>query len=240
MEAKDRIVVALDVNSLEKVEGLVKSLAPYVGCFKVGLQLATSVGGPQAVGLIHSLGGQVFYDGKFCDISNTVGSAAKEVADLGVLMFNVHASAGIEAVKAAVANKGNSLVLGVTVLTSIGWEECISIFGDNPEVKALQFAQMLAKAGADGIICSPLELGIIGKKPELADMLKVTPGIRPTWAVAGDQKRITTPAVAAKAGASHFVIGRPVTDPPPEIGTPVDAVKLIIDEIQTALDERSG
>ena len=94
MEAKDRIIVALDVDSLDKAKSLVESLAPHVGCFKVGLELLTAVGGPKVVEFVHSLGGQVFYDGKFDDIPNTVGGAAKAVAGPNVQVFNVPASAG--------------------------------------------------------------------------------------------------------------------------------------------------
>ncbi len=235
MEAKDRIIVALDVDSLDKAKTLVESLAPHVGCFKVGLELLTAVGAPQVVEFVHSLGGQVFYDGKFNDIPNTVGGAAKAVARLNVKMFNVHASAGRESVEAAVANKGNSLVLGVTVLTSIDEEECISIFGDQPGPKVLQFAKVLAEVGADGIICSPQELELLGKQKELGSLLKVTPGVRPEWATVGDQKRIMTPAEAIKAGATALVIGRPITKSPAEIGTPADAVQKITEEISRAL-----
>lgn len=235
MDAKDRIIVALDVDSLEKAGALVGSLAPYVGCFKVGLELLTAVGAPKVVDFVHSRGGKVFYDGKFADIPATVGAASKVVAIMGVKMFNVHASAGKKAIEAAVANKGNSLVLGVTVLTSIDEEECISIFGDMPGPKVLQFGRMLLAMGADGIICSPKELEILGKHPELDKLMKTTPGVRPLWAAANDQKRVMTPAEAIKAGATALVIGRPITKPPAEIGTPLEAVKRITEEIAAAL-----
>lgn len=235
MEAKDRIIVALDVDSLDKAKSLIESLAPHVGCFKIGLELLTAVGAPKVVEFIHSLGGQVFYDGKFNDIPNTVGGAAKAVAELNVKMFNVHASAGRKSIEQAVVNKGNSLVLGVTVLTSIDETECVSIFGDKPGPKILQFAQILLEAGADGIICSPQELKLLGKKKELGSLLKVTPGIRSKWAAIDDQKRIMTPAEAIKAGATALVIGRQITKPPLEIGAPADAAKKIAEEISTVL-----
>ncbi|MFA6551780.1 MAG: orotidine-5'-phosphate decarboxylase [Patescibacteria group bacterium] len=234
METKDRIIVALDVPSLGQAGQLIDELAPHVGCFKVGLELLTAEGGPEVVRFVHEHGGEVFYDGKFCDIPNTVGNAAKVVARLGVKMFNVHASAGMKAIEAAVANKGNSLVLGVTVLTSIDADECVSIFGDQPAIKVKQFAQMLADAGADGIICSPKEL------EALADfnLLKITPGVRPEWADAGDQKRVMTPAEAIRAGATALVIGRPITKPPTEIGTPADAAANICLEIWNATKQQ--
>ena len=238
MEAKERIIVALDVDSLDKAKPLVESLAPYVGCFKVGLEFITAVGPSQVVEFVNSLGGKVFYDGKFDDIPNTVGGAAKAVAGLNVKMFNVHASAGVEAMMAAVANKGQSLVLAVTVLTSLEENNAHLIFGAPSKAKVLQLARDAKIAGCDGVICSPQELELLGKQKELGSLLKVTPGVRPEWAAAGDQKRIMTPAEAIKAGATALVIGRPITKPPAEIGTPVDAVKKITKEITAGLRDR--
>lgn len=235
MKAKDKIIVALDVNNLTEAEFLVESLAPHVGCFKVGLELLTAVGAPKVVEFIHSLGGQVFYDGKFDDIPNTVGGAAKAVAGLNVKMFNVHASAGVEAMMAAVANKGQAIVLAVTVLTSLEENNAHLIFGGPSKAKVLQLARDAKIAGCDGIICSPQELELLGKQKELGSLLKVTPGVRPEWAAAGDQKRIMTPAEAIKDGATALVVGRPITKPPAEIGAPVDAAKKIAEEISSVL-----
>lgn len=236
MNVKDRIIVALDVDSLDKARPLVESLAPYVGCFKVGLQLLTAVGAPKVVEFVHSLGGQVFYDGKFCDIPNTIAGASEAVSGLGVKMFNVHASIGVEAMIEAVCNKGKSLLLAVTVLTSLEENNAHLIFGAPTKAKVLQLARDAKLAGCDGIICSPQELDLLGKQRELNDMIKVTPGVRPEWATTGDQKRIMTPAEAIKAGATALVIGRPITKPPAEMGiTPVDAAKMIAEEITSAL-----
>ena len=235
MAAKDRIIVALDVPSLEQAGPLITSLASYVWCFKIGLELITAEGGPQAVRFVQERGGQVFYDGKFCDIPNTVGNAAKAAAGLGVQMFNVHASAGVEAMMAAVANKWKALVLAVTVLTSLEENNAHLIFGGSSKAKVLQLARDAKIAGCDGIICSPQELELLGKQKELVGLLKVTPGVRPEWAATGDQKRVMTPAEANKAGATVLVIGRPITKPPAEIGTPVDAAKKILEEIAAVL-----
>ena len=235
MKTKDRIIVALDVDSLEKVQQLVEELAPHVGCFKVGLELITSVGAPQVVKFVHDLGGSVFFDGKFDDIPNTVGNAARSVASLGVKMFNVHASCGIEAMTAAVANKGDSLVLAVTILTSLEENNAHLIFGGPSKAKVLQFARDARLAGVDGVICSPQELELLGKQVELGDLLKVTPGVRPKWASVGDQKRVMTPGEAIKAGATALVIGRPITKPPSEIDSPSEAAKRISDEIESSL-----
>jgi orotidine-5'-phosphate decarboxylase len=227
MELKDRIIVALDVDSLDKAGLLVEMLAPHVGCFKVGLELLTAVGAPMVVDFVHSLGGQVFFDGKFDDIPNTVGKASKTVAAMDVKMFNVHASAGIEAMQAAVDNKGHSLVLAVTVLTSLDENNASLIFGTSVKAKVLQLARDAQIAGCDGIICSPQELEFLGRQKELASMIKITPGVRPNWADVGDQKRVMTPLEAIKAGATAVVVGRPITEPPAHIGTPVDAVERI-------------
>jgi orotidine-5'-phosphate decarboxylase len=235
--SQERIIVALDVDNLEEAKSLVESLVPHVGCFKIGLELITSVGAPAVVDFIHGLGGQVFYDGKFCDIPNTVGAAAKAVAALKVSIFNVHASCGIEAMMAAVANKGGSKVLAVTVLTSLEENNAHLIFGGPSKMKVLQFARDAKTAGCDGIICSPQELEFLGKQKELAGLWKVTPGVRPKGAAVGDQKRIMTPAEAIMAGATALVIGRPITKPPAEIGSPVDAVMKIANEIEKTLEE---
>jgi len=247
-EAKDRIILPLDVSSVDEAKKLVDLLAPHVGAFKVGLEFIYStiadlllLENTEAVGLLmqvralaKALGAEhVFWDGKLCDIPNTVKGASVAISRLGVKMFNVHASAGLQSVKAAVENKGSSLVLGVTVLTSIDNEQCVSIFGNNAPGKVLQFAAGLEATGADGIICSPQELKALTEAG--SKLLKVTPGVRPEWAAVGDQKRVMTPGEAIKAGADYLVIGRPITKPPAEIGGPVEAAKKIAVEIQEAL-----
>ncbi len=260
MEAKDRIIVALDVDSLDKAKSLVESLAPYVGCFKVGLELLTAVGAPKVVEFIHSFGGQVFYDGKFLDIPNTVAGAARVVTKMGVKMFNVHCLGGSAMMKAAkqaaeevVAGNetmlaGRPVILGVTLLTSLDYKDLVELgiydelnIADPKELAEIKrvrierfavrhLAWLAQECGLDGVIASPKEIKAIRNycQPEF---LVVTPGVRPEWAAAGDQKRIMTPAEAIKAGATALVIGRPITKPPAEIGTPVDAAKKIAEEI---------
>lgn len=186
--------------------------------------LATAIGAEQA-----------FIDAKLHDIPNTIKGASVAISRMGVRFFNIHASAGPEAIKAAVVNRGHSQVLGVTVLTSIDSETCVSIFGGQPKEKVLDFVKLLANAGADGVICSPQELQIIRDDVVFNDLLLVTPGVRPEWAAAGDQKRIMTPAEAIKAGADYLVIGRPILKPPKEIGSPVEAAKRIAEEIASAV-----
>lgn len=227
---KDRLIVALDVDSLEKAGPLVEQLAPSVGCFKVGLELITAVGAPQAVRFVKERGGEVFFDGKFDDIPNTVAAASREVSRLGVKMFNLHASAGIEAMRAAVANKGDALVLAVTVLTSHSDETAKVVFGASAAEKVVQMARMAVESGIDGLVCSAQELSLLADGG-IRNLLKVTPGIRPSWAAGGDQRRVMTPRQAIEAGADYLVVGRPITQPPLKIGRPVDAVRRILEEI---------
>lgn len=244
---KDRIILPLDVPNVAEARRLVDLLSPHVGLFKIGLEFVWSMIVDllllkeesavtllrEARALAKAIGGSgAFVDGKLCDIPNTVKGASVAISRLGVRFFNVHASSGIESVKAAVSAKGKCQVLGVTVLTSIGEEECHSIFGDKPGFKVVDFARQLVAAGADGIICSPQELAPLGTYPSL---LRITPGVRPAWAAVGDQKRVMTPAEAIKAGADYLVIGRPITKPPTEIGGPVEAAKKIAEEIASAL-----
>lgn len=234
MDAKDRIIVALDVSDLSMAAKLITELSPNVGCFKVGLQLLTAVGAPKVVEFVHRFGGKVFFDGKFDDIPNTVGEASKAVSDMHVNMFNVHASAGIPAMMAAVANKGNSKVLAVTVLTSLEENNAHLIFGAPSKAKVLQLARDAKLAGVDGIICSPQELELLTKQKELNGLEFVTPGVRPEWAAVGDQKRVMTPYEAIINGAHMLVIGRPITNPPEHIGSPANAAQWIAEKIQNA------
>jgi len=252
MEAKDKIIVPLDVSGVGKATELVNLLSPYVGFFKIGLEFIWSsiaelilFPEPEAIALLKmirtlatAIGGlHCFIDAKLADIPNTVKGASVAVSRMGVRMFNVHASAGKEAILQAVANKRNSLVLGVTVLTSIDGDECVSIFGEEPRDKVIEFATMLVDAEADGVICSPQELEAL-RVFDPGVLLRVTPGVRPKWAAIGDQKRVMTPGEAIKAGADYLVIGRPITKPPPEIGGPVEAAKKIAEEIVQALERR--
>lgn len=232
MNVSERIIVALDGMKLEEAEALVQQLAPIGVGFKVGLEFICGGEADQLIRVIKSGGGSVFYDGKLNDIPNTVGKAAKRISvKEGIRYFNVHASAGIEAMMAAVENKGNSQVLAVTVLTSLEENNAHLLFGAPSKAKVLQLARDAKTAGVDGIICSPQELELLGKQKELLGLLKITPGVRPEWAAVGDQKRIMTPADAVRMGATALVIGRPITKPPAEIGTPANAVNKIIEEI---------
>lgn len=237
---ENRVIVALDVDDLDKASALIALVAPHAFCVKLGLEILTSVGAPRAVRFIQELAGGVFFDGKFNDIPNTVGKVSKAASALGVKMFNVHASAGIEAMMAAVANKGQALVLTVTVLTSLEENNAHLIFGKPSKAKVLQFARDAKLAGCDGIICSPQELELVRKQKELAGLLTIVPGVRPAGTAAGDQKRVMTPGEAIKAGADYLVIGRPITDPPKEVGTPDVAIRMINEEIEEALKTKES
>ncbi len=236
MNLKDRIIVALDVHDLEEVKPWVETLSPYVGCFKVGLELATAAGAPQVVKTIHQLGGEVFLDCKFHDIPNTMAGAARSAARLGVKMFNVHASSGEEGMRAAARVKGQSILLAVTVLTSIAEEACHAIYRTSVAERVKDFARQALASGMDGIVCSPQDLEDLYSDPDLRRLITVTPGVRPLWAEAQDQKRVFTPREAVRAGATALVIGRPITHPPRNIGSPVDAVRRILDEIAEGLE----
>jgi len=257
-EPKERIFVALDVDSLEKAKPLVEQLLPYVGCFKLGLEFLTSVGAPQAVDFVHKLGGRVFFDGKFMDIPNTVAGASRAVAKMTVEIFNVHCLGGLammmaarKAVDEAVLPGHRSLILGVTILTSFKYDDLkrlgfrekfiLENFHSVEELKeehvkelVVHLAQLAQASGLDGVIASAKEIEAI-RSVCRSDFIGATPAIRPKWAAAGDQKRVTTPFEAIKAGADYLVIGRPIIDPPEEIGSPVEAAKRIAEEIDSAL-----
>lgn len=246
---KNFIWVALDVDNLIKALELVDQLAPFVGGFKVGLELINREGGPQVVEAIHKLGGGVFYDIKLNDISNTMEKASKAISSLGVKMFNVMASSGVEGMKAALEGArsaeaserwipgpntlqpGHSDVMGVTVLTSFNDEESEHVYGLRCSKKVLKFSRDILDAGLCGIICSPMEAKMIRESAIFDALTLITPGIRPIWAPSNDQKRFVTPKEALNSGIDGIVIGRPITDPPENIGTPMDAVKLILEEL---------
>lgn len=246
-KGKERIVVALDVDSVDKAIELVKELRPYVGYFKIGLELiytmlASIVDTEDEYKAIENLKkirqlfalvkGKLFLDTKLNDISNTIDGATKALSRLGLKMFNIHATSGKAAIIKAVVNKGEALAIGVTVLTSIDEEESVLLFGAPAKVKVAEFAQLVKEAGGDGIVCSPQELKLLRSMPEFKDLMTVVPGVRPKGAAVGDQKRVMTPFEAIVAGATFLVIGRPITRP--ESGTPIEAAQRIAKEIRCA------
>lgn len=254
-KGKERIIVALDVPDLDRAGYLVESLAPHVGMFKIGLYLISAVGLPQIMAWFKKKrcdAGQVFVDAKLHDIPNTIGTAARVISEFSVGMLNVHASSGYDGIRAAVENSKSgpdtggpeqyrdTLVLAVTILTSLAEKQCEEIYGAYPAAKVMQLALMAQSAGADGIICSAKEIGVLRAVEKLQNMLLVTPGIRPTWAAAGDQKRVMTPAEAVKVGGDFMVIGRPIINPPNEIESPLKAAQMVAEEIEAAEKEMSS
>ncbi|MFH1591215.1 MAG: orotidine-5'-phosphate decarboxylase [archaeon] len=222
--AREKVCLPLDgLDTLDEVRERVEELSPVVGLFKVGKESFTRFG-PDIIRLIHESGSEVFLDLKYHDIPNTVKGAAKAASELGVAMFNVHASGGLEMMKAAsqgveeAVKKGakRPKILGVTILTSIDQDimnKELHIDG-NVEDQVLRLALLTKEAGLDGIVCSASDLHAIKDKlPE--GFLFVTPGIKgPTTEGGADQKRVFTPGNAIEDGASILVVGRAITGPP--------------------------
>ncbi|HRI04735.1 MAG TPA: orotidine-5'-phosphate decarboxylase [Pyrinomonadaceae bacterium] len=232
---RERIIVALDVDSAEKAREITRELAGHVGAFKVGLQLFTSAG-PGFVTELTADGHRIFLDLKFHDIPNTVAKASVEAARLGVWMFNVHAAGGSEMMKFAVEEVDKvcaaerierPLMIAVTVLTSSN-AETLSETGFSGEVdeQVVRLARLAESAGMDGVVASPREVTAIRAAITRASFLTVTPGIRPENATIDDQKRVTTLRQALAGGSDYAVIGRPIT----QAADRVAAVEQIVAE----------
>ncbi|MEI6081075.1 MAG: orotidine-5'-phosphate decarboxylase [Verrucomicrobiota bacterium] len=212
---QDKIIIALDVPDTDGALRLLDSIAdlgePPVLC-KIGLELFTAEG-PSVVKAVKARGCEIFLDLKFHDIPNTVAHAIRSAAGLGVAMTTLHAVGGPVMMEAAAKAAAGTdlLLLAVTVLTSMDYDQ-LSSTGINvePKEQVLRLAGLAAKAGIGGIVCSPLEISAI--RQSFDEKLRiVTPGVRPIWAAAGDQKRVMTPAEAVAAGSDWLVIGRPIT-----------------------------
>ena len=215
---RNPIIVALDVPTSEAALKLVEQLTPVSGGFKVGSELFTSAG-PDMVRRIRGLGAPVFLDLKFHDIPNTVAKAVAAAVQLDVQMLTVHASGGMEMLKAAeqIAQQtarqlGHAppLVLGVTVLTSLDGS-ALSQVGLDPDVsrQVRRLADLANQAGLRGLVCSPREVAEVRQMVPASTQL-VIPGIRSQTALADDQKRTLTPREALALGANWLVIGRPI------------------------------
>ena len=236
LSAKERLVLALDVEDFSSAENLVGLLKDYVGVFKVGSQLFTSEGA-DIVSMIMQSGSKVFLDLKFHDIPNTVKGAAESATKLGVYMFNIHTSGGYEMMKAAAdAARETSiklgikkpLVLGVTILTSIDQQALEREIGLNKTVKeqVVHLAKLAKSAGLDGVVASAQEIKEIRASCG-EDFIILTPGIRPAGEELNDQKRIMTPKQALEQGADFLVIGRPIRN----AKDPVKAAKNILNDM---------
>jgi len=205
---KEKIIIALDVNTIKEEERLLDILSPHIKIFKVGMELFYSCG-PKSIDMIRKYDREIFLDLKFHDIPNTVKNAARAITKLGVFMFNVHAHGGSDMMKAALEGAREESekmgidrprILGVTILTSL------KAYGED----VLNLAKSAKESGLDGVVASPQEAELIRKKIG-NDFLIVTPGIRPEGSDKGDQKRTATPGQAIKNGADYIVMGRPIT-----------------------------
>ena len=236
---RDRLIVALDTDDGEKIDWLFGTLMDTVGWFKMGFQ-AFSALGMEAFPRFEQNGHKVFVDLKFHDIPNTVARDVGMMAKHGAHMINMHASGGFEMMQAARKSAENAaaenripmpILLGVTVLTSIDEDGFQQNFGSERGLtkQVVYLAQLAQEAGLSGVVASPLEIESI-RKACGNDFVIVTPGIRPAWASAGDQRRITTPAEAIQRGADYIVVGRPII----EAEDPLAAAEMILEEMKGA------
>ncbi len=237
MNAKDRVIVALDVPDERSAIAFVERLEE-VSFWKVGLELFTSTG-PKILELLKSRQKRIFLDLKFHDIPNTVASACRAASGYGVDLLTIHATSGREALKAATeavqvgassAGIKPPKLIAITLLTSISSRQLafdLKIPLELPEY-VLEMLLMTQETGLDGAVCSPQEVSQL-RQTCGKDFLLVCPGVRPTWAAAKDQARSLTPAQALKAGADYLVIGRPIT----ASDNPELAWKKICEELAT-------
>jgi orotidine-5'-phosphate decarboxylase len=241
LEARDRIICALDVDNAFRALQLVRQLCGRVGTFKVGLELVTATG-VQIIDKLRDAGAErIFFDAKLHDIPNTVAGAMRGVVGLGVWCVTVHASGG-QAMLAAAVNATRSeadaagvprpRILAVTALTSIdgaALRDQLHVALPMQEYVA-GLAVMAAEAGCDGVVASPHEIATVRKSVSDRDFLVVTPGVRPAGAAHGDQARVMTPGQAVRVGADYLVIGRPIT----AADDPATAAAAIAEEIAAA------
>ena len=233
---RDRLILALDLDNLERVKKLVRLLSGEIGMFKVGKQLFLHAG-PVVVKLIQEMGGEVFLDLKFHDIPTTVAKAAIEATRLGVKMLNVHASGSLEMMSRTVKEVNRvcrqeklrrPTMLAVTVLTSLDKSD-LSKVGVGGEVvdQVVRLALLSRKAGIDGVVASPHEVAQIraacGRR-----FIIVSPGIRPRGKAKDDQSRVMTPGEAIRVGADYIVVGRPIV----EAKDPLRGAREIISELE--------
>jgi orotidine-5'-phosphate decarboxylase len=238
--AKDKLIVALDVETADRALALFEELRSVAGMFKIGSQLFTAAG-PDIVREIVAKGGGVFLDLKFHDIPNTAAAAGVEATQLGVSIFNVHASGGMEmmkrtadAVSETAVREGmeRPKVIAVTLLTSID-DAALGEIGVDRAAKQLvtHFARAAADGGLDGVVASPQEIELIRAAVPQRDFLIVTPGIRSPTDAANDQRRTMTAAEAVRAGADYLVVGRPITAAVDR----VEAARRIVADMAAAL-----
>jgi len=230
MQARDRLIVGLDIPTVSEAEKMVATLGDTVSFYKIGYQLAFA-GGLEFARDLAKDGKQIFLDMKLLDIDNTVAKGVENIAKMGMTMLTLHAYP--KAMRAAVeAARGSDLcLLGVTVLTSMDAADMIEAgYAQTPDELVARRAEQARSAGMGGIVCSAEESAavraIVGP-----DMAVVTPGIRPTGSDAGDQKRVVTPFDALKSGSSHLVVARPIV----QSADPKASAQAILAEMREAL-----
>lgn len=234
--SKEKIIVALDVETPKAAREIIAELRGEVGAFKIGLQLFTAAGADFAREIVRD-GNKIFLDLKFHDIPNTVAKASLEAARLGVWMFNFHALGGGEMMRRTVSDVTEICeregitppkMIAVTILTSSDQKTLRETGIENAvENQVLKLARLSARSGAGGVVAAPLEIEKIRAEISDKNFLIVTPGIRPAFSPANDQKRTMTPAEAVQKGADYLVIGRPIT----QNENRIEAVQSILREI---------
>ena len=235
--ADDRLIVALDVSSMEAMQSIVTSLGDSVSYYKVGMELFYA-DGEQTVAYLRDHNKSVFLDLKLHDIPNTVAHGIKSLTRLGAKLITIHSQGGkvmMEAAMKAAKEQAAELgierpkLLAITALTSFDDENWSAIGGSLPiSDHVVKLAKLAKEAGVDGVVASPLEAKLI-REACGEDFLIVTPGIRPSFAATNDQKRIATPSSALQDGASRIVVGRPIT----QAENPQEAVRLIVEKMET-------
>lgn len=224
MQSHERLVIALDVSARDDILRLADALHGAAGVLKIGLQ-AFIANGPSIVRELAARGERVFLDLKIHDIPNTARHAVQEAAALGAAMATVHTAGGESMMRAC--SHPSLLVLGVTILTSLGEADLLQIgFGGSPVANVVRLARLAQESGLRGCVASPLEIAPI-REACGAGFVILTPGIRPAGADAGDQQRTMTPRQAVAAGADYIVVGRPIT----QAADPRSAALRVVEEM---------
>lgn len=230
VQTRDRLIVALDVPNARAASQLVQQIGEHAGIYKIGLQLFTAEG-PDLVRDLVASGHRIFLDLKLHDIPNTVAGAVKSALSLGASMLTVHASGGSEMLRAATeAAAGKVSVLAVTVLTSLDESDLIETGVDSGLAEqAVRLALLAQSVGCPGVVTSPREVREV-RQACGPGLVIVTPGVRPIGSAKDDQERTATPAQAIAAGASHIVVGRPIT----RAENPAQAAQAVLAEMAEA------
>ena len=241
LSPKDRIILALDVDTIEEARALVKELKNYIGIFKVGLQLFTSVG-PEIFKVIKDEGAEVYFDGKFHDIPSTVSKASSNLIKHGVTLFNLNIQGSSKMITTTVKQAKETAkklgveddlkILGVTLLTSFGQRTLSEELGVNQNIDdyVIKLAEIAKHTELNGVVATAADAQKI-RKICGDDFIIVCPAVRPTWSIVNDQVRVVTPSQAILAGCDYIVIGRPIT----QAKNKVEAAEMIIAEIEDSM-----